>query len=51
MVQLDLGIILLYVKMKENGFLIMIQVVIKLMKMIANLPQFMSYFIEDKPIK
>ena len=51
MAQLDLGIILLYVKMKENCFLIMIQVVIKLMKMIANLPGLMSYFIEDKPIK
>ena len=51
MVQLDLGILLLYVKMKENGFLIMIQVVIKLMKMIANLQWLMSYFIEDKPIK
>ena len=51
MAQLDLGIILLYVKMKENSFLIMIQVVMKLMKMNANLPLLMSYFIEDKPIK
>ena len=51
MAQLDLGIILLYVKMKENGFLIMIQVVMKLMKMIANIHQLMSYFIEDKLIK
>ena len=51
MAQLDLGIILPHVKMTENGFLIMIQVVMKLMKMIANIPQLMSYFIEDKLIK
>ena len=51
MAQLDLDIILPYVKMLENGFLIMIQVVMKLMKMIANIPQLMSYFIEDKLIK
>ena len=51
MVQLDFGIILPYVKMTENGFLIMIQVVMKLMKMNANLPLLMSYFIEDKLIK
>jgi hypothetical protein len=51
MVQLGLGIILLFAKMTENGFLIMIQVAMKLMKAIVNHLQLMSYFIEDKLIK
>ena len=51
MVQQDLDIILPYVKMMENGLIIMIQVVMKLMQVEHNLTLLMYCFIEGKLIK
>ena len=51
MVQQDLDIILPYVKMMENGLIIMIQVVMKLMQVVHNLTLLMYCFIEGKLIK
>ena len=51
MVQQDLDIILPYVKMMENGLIIMIQVVMKLMQVVHNLTLLMYCFLGGKLIK